>query len=107
MAKKTEFRCPAELRWGRRFRLQVVLDLLDHGGVRFLAEVLAAGVHGEGRAPLELVGLVLGNQMEVQMAAAVAVGAVVDLVGMEGLVQGIGGLVHIGKIGIEIGRAHV
>ena len=31
---------------------QVVLDLLDHLGVRFLGQVLAAGVHGEGRAPL-------------------------------------------------------
>ena len=82
--------------------LQVVLDLLDHGGVLFLGQVLAAGVHGEGRAPLELVGLVLGNQVEVQVAAAVAVGAVVDLVGMEGLVQGVGSLVHVGEVGVAI-----
>ena len=64
------------------------LDLLDHGSVFFLGQVGLAGVHGEGSAPLEL-ALVLGNQMEVQMAAAVAVSAVVDLVGGESLVDGV------------------
>ena len=77
------------------------LDLLDHLVVLGVGELLQAGVHGEGSAPLVLV-LVLGNQVEVQVAAAVAVGAVVDLVGMEGLVDGAGSLSHIGEEGVAL-----
>ena len=69
--------------------LQSSLDLLDHCGVLFVGQLHQAGVHSEGSAPLVL-ALVLGNQMEVQVAAAVAVSAVVDLVGVEGLVDGLG-----------------
>jgi len=36
------------------------------------------------------------------VAAAVAVGTVVDLVGMECLVQGVCSLVHIGKVGVAV-----
>ena len=99
---KTYYTVLLEHTLGRISFLQVVLDLLDHGGVLFLGQVLAAGVHGEGRAPLELVGLVLGNQVEVQVAATVAVGAVVDLVRAEGLVQGVCSLVDIGEVGVAV-----
>ena len=68
--------------------LQSSLDLLDHGSVLLLGQVGLAGVHSEGSAPLEL-ALVLGDQMEVQMAAAVAVSTVVDLIGGECLVDGV------------------
>ena len=81
--------------------LEVVLDLLDHLGVLGIGQRLQAGIHGEGSAPLEL-ALVLGHQVEVQVAAAVAVGTVVDLVGMEGLVDGIGSLSHIGEEGVAL-----
>ena len=82
--------------------LQIVLDLLNHLSVGFLGEVSSAGIHGERSAPLEGVGLVLGNQVEVQVAAAVAVGAVVDLVGREGLVQSVCSLGHVGKVGVAL-----
>ena len=75
---------------GLLFVLQGSLDLFDHLSVFFLGQVFPAGVHGEGRAPLEGIVLVLGYQVEVQVAAAVSVGAVVDLVGMEGLMDGLG-----------------
>ena len=66
-------------------KLQGSLDLLDHGSVFFLGQIGLARVHGKGSAPLKL-ALVLGNQMEVQMAAAVAISAVVNLIGVESLV---------------------
>ena len=58
-----------------RFLLQVSLDLLDHLGIFRVAQLDSAGVHGKHAAPLEFI-LVLGYQMEMEVAATVAVGAV-------------------------------
>ena len=74
--------------------LQSGLDLFDHFRIFCLGQVSLTGVHGKGSAPLEFI-LVLGYQMEMQVAAAVAIGAVVDLIGIECLVDGIGCLSHI------------
>ena len=70
-------------------KLQSSLDLCDHFVVLSVGQLLQTGVHCEGGAPLILI-LVLGNQVEVQVAAAVAVSAVVDLIGVECLVDGVG-----------------
>ena len=76
--------------------LESSLDLSDHLFIFCFRQIDLAGVHGEGRTPFEFT-LVLGNQMEVQVAATVAVGAVVDLIGGECLVDGIGSMGHICK----------
>ena len=76
--------------------LQRRFDLLDHGGVFLVAQEGLAGVHGEDAAPLKAVP-VLGHEVHVQVAARVAVGAVVELLGVEGRVDGLGGAVHVGK----------
>ena len=56
----------------RRYSLQIRLDLFDHRGVFLVAESLLSRIHGEHAAPLELI-LVLGDEVEVQMAAGIAV----------------------------------
>ena len=86
--------------------LQMSLDLFDHFGILFIGQLLQAGVHGEYAAPLKLV-LVLGHEVEVQVAAGIAVSAVVDLVGVESSVDGFGGAIHIGKEGIAVFVADV
>ena len=48
--------------------------------------MLLGGVHRKHAAPLKAI-LILGHEMEVQMAAGVAVRAVIDLVGVKGPVQ--------------------
>ena len=60
--------------------LQGRSDFLDHGLIGLFCQIGFAGIHGEGRAPFEFT-LVLGHQMEVQVAAAIAIGTVVDLIG--------------------------
>ena len=81
--------------------LQVGLDLLDHLGVLLFGQVSLARVHGEDAAVLKLT-LILRHEMEVQVAAGVAVGAIVDLLGRKGGVDGLGGAVHIGKVGVAL-----
>lgn len=78
---------------------QIVLDLLDHFGVAFLGEVHLTGVHLENAAPF-IAAFILRYEMHVQMAAGIAISAVVHLAGSKGLVQSLGGLVHIGKKGV-------
>ena len=85
----------------RIFSLQICLDLLDHLGVFRVGQLDQAGVHGKHAAPLVFV-LVLGHKVEVEMAAGIAVCAVVDLVGMEGRVDGLGTAVNIGELGVAL-----
>ena len=79
-----------------QYSLQSSLDLLDHILVLCIGQVSLSWIHGKRSAPLELT-LILGNQMKVQMAAAVAIGAVVYLIGVEYLVDGIGSSGHVSK----------
>lgn len=85
---------------------QIVLDLLDHFGVAFLGEVHLTGVHLENAAPF-IAAFILRYEMHVQMAACIAISAVVHLAGSKGLVQSLGGLVHIGKKGVAFFFADV
>ena len=78
------------------FILQCSLDLFDHLGILCIGQLTSAGIHGKGGTPLEFI-LVFGYQVEMQMAAAIAVGTVVDLIGMECLMDGLCGGGHIGK----------
>ena len=70
--------------------LQVLFDLLNHFLIFTLAELHLAGVHGKGGTPFKCIP-VFGHQVEMQVAAAVAVGTVVDLIRMESLVNSPGG----------------
>jgi len=83
------------------FGSQVGLDLFDHFGILFVGQIGLARVHGEDAAILEF-SLILGNEMEVQMTAGVAIGAVVDLLGRECRVDGLGSAVDVGKVGIAL-----
>lgn len=85
---------------------QIVLDFLDHFGVAFLAEVHLAGIHLENAAPF-VAAFVLRYQMHMQVAAGIAIGAVVDLTGSKSLVQSLGGLVYIGKESVAVFLADV
>ena len=71
--------------------LQILLDFLNHGLIFGIAQGGSAGVHGKGGAPLKFI-LVLGDQMEMQVAAAVTVSAIIYLVGVECLVDCVRGL---------------
>ena len=82
-------------------RLQVRLDFRDERVVFRLGEEDLLRVHGEGGGPLGLV-LVLGDQVEVHVAAGVPIGPVVDLVRVEGGVEGLGHPVHVGEEGAAL-----
>ena len=64
------------------FFLQRRLDLLDHLGVLRVGQLRLAGVHGEHAAPFKAVP-VFRHEMDVQVAARVAVSTVVELIRME------------------------
>lgn len=65
------------------FFLQRRLDLLDHLGVLRVGELRLAGVHGKHTAPFKAVP-VFRHEMDVQVAARVAIRAVVELIRMKG-----------------------
>ena len=63
--------------------LQRRLDLFDHLGVLRVGELRLAGVHGKHTAPFKAVP-VFRHEMDVQVAARVAIRAVVELIRMKG-----------------------
>ena len=86
--------------------LQVCLDLFDHFGIFFVGQLLQAGIHGKNAAPFKLI-LVLGNKVEVQVAAGVAVSTIVDLVGIDCGVESRGSAVNIGEESVAVFVADV
>ena len=70
-------------------QLQSGLDFLNHFLIRGIGEEGLAGIHGKGGSPFEFTAI-LGNQVEMQVTAAVTVGTVIDFIRMEGLVDRIG-----------------
>ena len=67
----------------------------------------AVGIHREHRLPLESVP-VLGAEVKMQMMPVIAIGAVVDLVRMEGLVQCLRHVIHVIEKGgpFLVGQVH-
>ena len=64
-------------------RLQIGLDLFDHLGILRIGQLRLAGIHREHAAPLEAVP-VFRHEMHMQVAARVAIRAVVELIRMKG-----------------------
>jgi len=82
-------------------KLEICLDLFDHFGIFLISQLLQTGIHSKNAAPFILV-FVLGNKVEVQVAAGITVCTVVDLVGRESGMDGLGSTVDIGKEGVAI-----
>ena len=62
----------------------------DFLALRFV-QFLNVGIHREGSAPLELI-FIFGHKVHVEMMTCVAIHSVIDLVGMEHLVDRVSGL---------------
>ena len=88
------------------FISKVCFDLFDHFGVFGIGEVGFAGVHLEDAAVF-VAALVFGYEVEVEVAACVAIGAVVDLLGVEGFMKGAGCIGYVGKEEIALLLADV
>jgi len=87
--------------FGQSQPLQVGFDLLYETLVFGIREIYLAGVHLE-RAAVVGAADILRRQVEVQMRQLVAVGTVVDLLGVEGFLHGTGHLGHVGHEGVAV-----